>query len=60
MAMLEYDENEAREAWKEYYKEYYKEEGMTTAAANMLKENISIEIIARVTNLPENKILSLR
>jgi len=26
----------------------------------MLKENIPIEIIARVTNLPENKILSLR
>ena len=60
MAMLEYDENEAREAWKEYYMEEGMEKGIASTAANMLKENIPIEIIARVTNLPMDKIMLLR
>lgn len=52
MAMLEYDENEAREAWKEYYKEEGREEGIkegikegvASTAINMLKENIPVEM----------------
>ena len=68
MAMLEYNENDAHAAWKaegiaegiEKGMEKGMEKGILTTAVNMLKENIPLEIISRVTNLPTDKILLLK
>ena len=60
MTRLEWNIDDAKIAWKEEGREEGREEGIASTAVNMLKENIPIEIIARVTNLPANEILSLR
>ena len=64
MTRLEWNIDDAKIDWKEEAweegREEGREEGIASTAVNMLKENIPIEIIARVTNLPANEILSLR
>lgn len=56
--MMELKE-QRREGWEEGMKKGI-EKGITDTALSMLKENIPIETIARITNLSTDKILSLR
>jgi len=49
-----------RVAQMDYAREQGIEKGIAVAAMNMLKENIPTDIIARVTSLPMDKILSLK
>lgn len=55
MAMLEYDENEAREAWKEYYKE----EGKSEIVLKMLKANQPIELIKQFSDFTKAQIIDI-
>ena len=60
MAELQDQRREGRKEGREEGRKEGREEGITNTAVNMLKENIPVEIIARVTNLSADKILSLK
>ncbi|MBR3721596.1 MAG: hypothetical protein IKN12_02430 [Selenomonadaceae bacterium] len=56
MAMLEYDENEAREAWREYGKEEGREEGIIISLKNVMKKlNLSSDAAMEFMEIPVNE-----
>jgi len=63
MAMLGYDENEAREAWKEYYMEEGMEKGIEAGKIDMvlkmLKANQPIELIRQFSDFTKDKIIDI-